>query len=124
VLASSKRPPTPRGALKARLSAASSNLHYGRLGILHYERHSIRLATPFPMECCNGPQRAFCTICGGARGNLFWILHQALIRLPRFRIFLPSFSSFASSWCDRRFTFHILGKLLLSLQRYYTKNRE
>lgn len=27
----------------------------------------------------------------------------------------------ASSWCDRRFTFHILGGLLLSLQRYYTK---
>lgn len=112
--------PTPRGALKKVQTLRGINV---RLGIFYITNATATcLATPFPVECCNDPQTASGTIYGGARGNLFWILHQqrSLASLPDF-VAAFFFSSLASPWCDRRFTFHILGNLLLSLQRYYTE---
>lgn len=98
---------------------------------LHYERHSTRcdinLETPLSMERCTGPQRppvlsmvAPGAICSG-------LSPTAQTPLPLFRLLASGFPwgffffSLASPCCDRRFTFHNLGELPLSLRRYYTK---
>lgn len=78
-----------------------------RLGILQHERHS-NLATPFPPTAAS----VLSVVAPGAIcSGLFAKFPLPLFRSPRFRAFLPPFSS---SWCDRRFSFHILGELLLA----------